>query len=852
MQKLRPWWSRSMLVVGALLLLCLLVSRLLTNSELEQEPGAHGDSTIDAPALSGSLEEIKDERGQEPRAAVHDTNGVEIFGRVIDDSFGFPVPASISPDFGNGTISAGASGEFRLEPDTLNWSLLRVSALGYEHQVIPRASVRPGIELLVRLRPSVLTTVSVEFEDGAPAVGVEVVWRPAADQSAGSQIRDWIDSSVHEGGRELVRTTDSMGIVRLATGTNSLVTVRAGSQAGAKKNFLVEPGDLLRVRLPRSEASLLIVDAHTRTPLAGIELDLWTPREPSAMSQRVRSDHEGRIPILASSLPILVRRPGPLVWESELLPLGSGMTRAGPGGVSQGAGRTMVRIDAIPESRVLTIGILGCGLQLYLVDDATGDPLDVAVRVRRRNPALCGPVRAAEVSGCTALSPRSTFLDPDGIGRSKDGIVNVSCWVLNPTERPPNPPLPYDLVVTAEGRAPSVVHYDPGTARADAGPIVVQLRKAQVRRVHAHYPDGSPYRDELAFYEPREDVLCSRSRGNDGIYGPFDWSGGNILVEVEGRWELGLDPPRLESNEVVDLLIDKRLGSIVLTRIPAGYPVSELVAMSGTGPGGDYHRASTSMGAQCRFERLPAGSYLLGPKRWLEGVKLQTLQVNEAAGTVDPRASRVTVLPAKSCAVLWNPAWAAGRIIEGYVRLTGPGSTQPILTPWYSYGGAAELAGRAQLTMLGLGRKQARVPLGPDGGYCIREHDPVPTLLAVAILDETPWGGINGMHVVEVFEPGESVSIEVGSIDLHWIGAPRAMPVQVEYSISESSYQYPAKSYFMRPRMAWNTEVPLTLNGVPKQVRELLVDGKSFRVDFGADGWARIEIAEPVSETRAK
>ena len=837
--------ARRMTGVGMVLLLVLVC---LFGYLRENEPSNPGSGRPLASG-EGSARGLEVVEGRDASLeAAHSIDGRQVAGPrlegyVLDDLFGVAVTANVITERRIGTTSDERTGSFTIDLSTSEWTQLQVSAPNYSTQVVANLEDSPSGEWMVRLKPSTWTTVLAEYEDGSPAVGLEVQWQAVVARSTDARIRDWIDTASNVHGRTVVQTTDSMGEVKLEIGTVALVTVRPSGESSGMLSYRATPGDRLRIQVPHQTGTLIVLDSQSLEPQVGLELDLWCPREVSAMTRRVITDRDGRATIHVTSLPILVRRPGALMLQSELLPMSPGMTPANFGGVSQAESAALVRIDGLPESKEWILGIRDSGLQLLLIDDATGEQINAPARVRRRNPDVCRSGDSGAVSACTALSPRSPFDDPEGVLRSSAGRLDVPCWVLHPSEASRLRPKPFDLVITATGYSTTVVPHDPSAPRIEGRPLEVRLQKAKARSVLVRYGDGAPYREELAFYSVDVDTLSLRSIGHDGLFGPFDWSRGDVLVEVQGRWNCRVVHSQLEASEVVTLTMESNHGSIALSGVPAGYPISELAAKSGTGPKVSLYRARSSFDGGCTFERLPPGNYIVGPKRWLDGVELQSIRVDEGRGITDSNSARVAVVSGETAQAAWNPSWSASTPIHGRIQVEGPGSARVVVMPWYSDAGAGESRGSEPARMIGLGRMKARIALDASGNYRIAEYDPVPALLAVAVLDDAPWGGINGMHVVEVFEPGMEATIELGGVELRWNGGSLPRPILVEYTVDELKFRHTARSHFTKCSTWWNTEFPLSLDGVPLSVKEVRVDGMPLRVEYGPDGWSRASVS---------
>jgi len=766
-----------------------------------------------------------------------------IRGVVVDDVFEVPLPCAVSTASGAGTMADSETGRFEWAPPDSDWTGISFESVGYHRRELLRTDLVGMDSIEVRLTADSEATLIVEYESGQPVAGVPVIWRAAVDRPERRSIPRWIDGSAQVSGRLAESVTDRAGIARMAIGMGALADVQLGRTQGSRLVWMA-PGSVVKLRVPQDALTLQLLDSDTRRPVAGEELEFWYPREILARSQRARSDESGQIPILPTSFPILVRYPEGKLWQRELVPIDGFMTRVGTGGRV----RTMLRIDAPSPTGNLVALVNTCGPMLKLVDAESGEPIVGLARVRARNPRRCGPTPVEAVSSCTVYSPRSSFADPDQICRVVDGLLELSCLMFDGASTAGVPPNGINLIVTVEGYSPGAVVLAPSPLSA-ATPIDVQLRRAKLRRLVLHHADGVPYRGEIAIHALADDVLCLReSTRDDGSCGPFDWSLGDVSVQVAGRWSHRVSAGELERLETVPIVLESITGKITLTGIPVDYPRSRLVAKGSPGPEGKLHAPSSIADGTCTFTGLSPGDYLVGPRAWVEGVELASIIPREThPDGYESTGMRTQVGPGSTIVVAWRPEWAAGRELEGHVRLVGPGNVQPFLLPLY--GGDPEPAGPVSLEPPRItgSRRSPQIHLDPSGRYRIGALDPLPKLIAIAVVDDALWGAVVGLHVLQTIRPGESATVEVGSAALRWTGQPRVELSLVRYSIPAESLNHPVHSFYERADTWWDTRVPLVLHGIPRRLAQLTIDGQGLDLSFSPDGWMNVEYAGPHS-----
>jgi len=760
-----------------------------------------------------------------------------IHGIVFDEYFGVPLVAWVQPDRGSGVFSDARTGRFQLDAGAAACSVVRASAPGFEDAQTKPTHGDDGGELEFRLRSSRMAGVIVEAENGSAVPRVPVTWRAAVDKPDLEDYTTWIDSKLQRQGIGVSGETDSEGVCRLALATPA-VAVITDPRTGTEKTIRIFPGQEQRVVLTEHPLVLRFVDHATREPVRGLDVAAWFPKEGESMSENRRTDDDGEVSLGATSFPVLVRRPGPSLWQSELIPLTPGAVRCGTGGDIL----TMIRIDADPGQDVLLIGVRACGGKISLVDERSGELVEAPVRVDwwrsdcKRLPE--GPTH------CTALSPRSKFRLPDQVYSATHGLLELPCYL---TARSEEVPSDSELLIVTAGYAPTRIRF-PGSA----GPIgnlvpSVRLRPASERTLRIRHESGKPFLRQVTIYSPSEDVLCWMDAGNaDGTHGPFDWYGGKLLVAVGGNmnFDREMSEAELIDSEVPTLVIPNDTGSIMVEDIPDGAIGVALIAKLGHQPEGKLFRPTVIQSSTCRFDALPAGSYLVGPESWVRGAEMQSMDFLPRKGVEEEtRPMRTDVVPGKTTVISWINLWAAGQTIEGRVRVDSAGRIAPFLVPLYGPVGttAQELPG--EVPRMVFGRRSPRIELDRDGRYRILPAEPVPRFIAICATDETAWGEVGkGLHVLEVIAPGESVDIPTGSVELHWKGAAHPELIEVIYEIPVESLRYPLKTFHARSANWWAPNTPMRLDGIPVRVRELEVQEHVVPIELKSGTLKRIEI----------
>ena len=140
------------------------------------------------------------------------------------------------------------------------------------------------------------------------------------------------------------------------------------------------------------------------------------------------------------------------------------------------------------------------------------------------------------------------------------------------------------------------------------------------------------------------------------------------------------------------------------------------------------------------------------------------------------------------------------------------------------------------------GNRAPRVPLDVAGKYRIAPNDPLPVLIAICVPDETGWGEVSGMHVLDLIRPGESADIKTASIVLTWKGPPREHAANVKYRVPLDKMRYEISTAMNVCKSIWATTIPLRLEAVPLTVDKILIDGRVLSVDLGSGEELHVDV----------
>jgi hypothetical protein len=753
--------------------------------------------------------------------------------------------ACVRLEGGEAVFSRVDDGESELRSTSDGPIVLAASAPGYASQRVELSAPPSTGAIEILLEPAMSACVWVEFDDGRPAAGARVEWRAVVEALERDQLTDWIDSRRRSAGAALETLADGEGRACVATGVAVLARVSDPS-SGAGHTVRVLPGGEQQVVLSSHPLRVEFVDIDSRQPLAGLELDAWYPTEIDALAHALTTDAHGVAAIAASSYPILLRRPNASLWQSALVPLSAGMTQVGVGGRLA----PMIRIDGPPPDGVLTVGVQNCGGLARFVDDISGEPIDALVRTTVRSVRECGEPGKG-VTQCTAKTARCALQSADQVFAVERGLLRLHCLFPDAEKQALAGVDALEVVFAVAGYRPCSVPLAQLPGRGDAQPLEFRLTSSAVRTLRVVHHGGAPYRQSISIYAPDHDFLAWAGLHRDtGIHGPFDWFGGDLLVRIGESWEGARRIPaaQLEAEHEITLTLEADTGVIVVEGGPAHLAHFPLVAKLGLSLGGTLYEPVSVEGVVRRFEGLPAGSYMVGPRKWVESAELQSFTIEDKFERRD-HATRVALGPGETVVVPWLDAWAATRERRGRVRVLPEGAAAPFIVPLY---GPYDEEMPAGIQHMVFGRRTERLPLDRRGNYVIAAGDPLPLMLVVCVADDGQWGTSQGLHVLDTLRPGESLDIQTGSVELHWAGPATNELVPVRVEARAEDFRFPLSSFHNAGQLSWRADLPLRIDGIPLHVRSIEVKRRLTPVQLARGVVTRLDIDIDALEPKAR
>lgn len=778
-----------------------------------QRAGEAPDAPADAlPSSSAFVSASADasvapQRGAAPDGTAAEANIVESRGHglVVDETLAAPVAAWVEPDVGPAVFADADSGRFELDERHRGARVLRVRERGFQALEADAAPCFTAEGAVLRLVPLARAGVRVVDAAGAPLADVRVVWRALAWTRA-AEFSDTSRNAPTFAGEAAHETrTDSDGRAHCVLGRSSCAIVHDPRGAGLEQLVALAPGEERTVVLG-ALIELQFVDFDSREPCAELELAAWAPSEPESFARALRTDASGRARLAWTGSPVLVRLARGANFQAELVPLGEGAERAG----YVREFRSMLRIPAPRE--VLLVGVRKRGARVRLVDSATGESVDTLVRIKRPR-ENCAGAPAAAPDRCTLYTPRSGFHRPDVIVRSRGGELD-----LPPPLAEAEPRAVEAFALVPAGFRPARFELDAAQRARDAVPHVVQLESVPQRRLRILDSLGRAYRGPVTLFAPRENVLVWSARHSvDGVHGPFDHYGGDVVFGGHR-----IDAATLDAQELVELVLPAPSGVLEVFGAPPNVALGALVASLPPGESECEFAPSVRTPDGCRFEGLPAGSYLVGPREWVLGAQVNSMAPGaKLTDALVPLPTRVHVPDGATVRVQWNPCWSAGREIRGELRVTSPTPTALVLAPYFACGSNEGALSGTRGPWFVYGRSRARLPLDLNGAYCIAADNPLPWLLVVAVPTDAEWGSQQGLQFVQALRPGESAHIDLCSLVLRWEGATPSNVLDLEFETPPESLRYPLSAPLTKRRAVWDTAAPLRLDVVPVAVREI-------------------------------
>ena len=684
-------------------------------------------------------------------------------GRVVDASFGTPVVATVSTDAQPITSSHPRTGEFRVSK-THAAGQVTIAAAGFEaHEGLESvASDGDGTPLEIELTP--LRSVSVELFDGSGAAlaGYRLRVSARGAENSKSESTNTVQGVTDTDGRWICPTAVPVDIDVLDSDQRVLYSASA------------RPGDTVTVALGQLSFEVVLEAELTATRLPDVAVKHWSPDHLNARAIEQRTDDEGRVELRSPSLPLLVQVGQGEVSVMDELPRGT-----------EWVSNSRVLVSDLRGARPLTLRLRRSGVFLRLRDAASGEPIE-------------GPVVADSLFECRDGSRTTRPLsDPVWI---EDGMFLLSERGVE-VSRPEHPP----FVLAAQGYAPErVVHeqLDLSLTARQARILDLVPSDSQISIRLLDY-EGEAVRSRFHVFESVCDYPWFSFEGDSdeaGVLGPFDWQGGDLEI----RTGMGVPVTRLGREALEPLttttvrVFDPR-GSILVHDVAD--PSLRILALAKSGV---LHDGQWTESGELEFLDLPAGEYLIGPPRWIEGLYTSWHEVASELG-LEVRDGRRT-------SIGWNRRWSLTETLGGRVfcNCSGPGDLH--LIPVY-----ADQTPGVKITQGGV---QA-ISLSGSGEYTLESPDPRPHSLLVCAADHL--SGEGGWRALGQLEPGQSLQLQHREMRLVWAGEVVGTLASVSYKIDPEGLGITVPLASPTSLTMWDTRVPLHLRHVPRSVQELSV-----------------------------
>ena len=736
------------------------------------DPDRVADSVRERSAITG-----RDEEGVERTRTV----------RVVDETFGFGLLAWLTPE-GESWIRSTRDGVFHISGD-LERSALEVSASGYHPQ-----RVRAGAELggRIELKPRSTCGVRVVSTEGNPVDSVSVTWRPAEARS--SKARPDQDASV-------TTETGKDGTTSIAAASACHATVAANGHG--PRTVYVPVGSTVDVRLSAGTAVLTVVCGDTEQPVAGVRVLIKRQSDRNDVTRTAVSDDTGRIVLAGSEGPLQVELVDRAYWLQDPLPMEwsrrNNVEATYVGGV-RGS-------DTV--SQELRLPITCETIDVRLVDADTG----LLIR---------GSVRYGY---STARIRRSgSSYDLVETQECRDGVLRVRALRHDlPRIYEPRIVDGYELVIWPEGYQLENLGLLTSLRQGEGELNESVFTRAKKRSLLVHDAADRPVTSELRVRSDDGGLVYHDAVGTaEGVYGPFDWWGGGLIITRPRPRSGGGGLGGGGGSEIVARVSGEQLAEAEQVSVEVDVPVAAVTVVRAEGRqtrvivvdhmGGEHDPVSRTKD-EIFFRGVPAGPVCVGPPEWAHQLHYRQYY---GPGRNSMRASEEETL-----VVPFDSEWAASKEVQGQIRVVGEGSPELFLIPVYCTTSVPAPMGRAVHWL----------PVRADGTYSIAQGEPLPKALVVCsivagrghiTLNEQSGAAV----VLDVIEPGVDCVLNATDVEFVWEGPDLDTPTTVDWRFTGGSYSHPdgsvlASRVYSQGNLYWTDAEPRRFGPFPEGTLEL-------------------------------
>lgn len=785
-----------------------------------EEPNAESD---------GSASDIEfDDRDE-----VVGSNAFRLSGVVIDSITEAPVAAVLRCSGGDGswTTTKAAQGRFSLR--CAPRETIQVRASGYRAR---RIEVGDCSELTIHLDAESTAQLHLLTDLGEPLAGVPVQWHSANSPLRVRSGKELTLSRDMYRGESVIEDTDDVGVSTIAAGCGMAATIDFDGQA-CLPSLRVNPGERRLLVVPARVTRVLLVDFESRAPLENLELVFYWPSISRSLARVLHTDASGHVSISECGDGVIVGLPRARE-DLELIGLG------GQGVYQDALDASSVRIDFLEREDPVVLGVRRLEGVVHLIDASTLLPVTAPVRATFRTPEVRSLPDGSRVPRSVAYSSRDSLAPTSEKLHAVSGKLRLGRKLRGESSAALDSSSNWELVLVVEGYAPAKISLAGVHDLGELDGKNVMLERATQRRLHIVMSDGAPFSELVTVFDPKRQLqLLRQSSASSGLYGPFDWTGGDLIART-GAHEWILTSNELAASEVLERVLPVASGTIRVTGVPTPECATRLLAKRGSALGeGEFHVSLAEDGV-CIFENLSPGRYVVGPEDWVFGAALHSIQLPDELGNVaEVRAQQVRVSPGGTVTLDWNPAWMVVGAITGRVQVLGPGAGSAKLLPVYVDSGADMDLDRGADVRLMVSNRTPELPWNEDDEYVLNEGDSLPGGIAVCLSKGTSWGGLQDFYVDRVILPGESATIETFELVLRWDGPPFDGESEVTLVIDglKTKERYLVPHHYLRDRRRWNGEHDLTYAALPRRTATVWIGGVDYHVSPVA-GQSRLEL----------
>jgi hypothetical protein len=713
--------------------------------------------------------------------------------RFVDATFGLGVRAWIRPPEGDWLLTE-RNGTLAL-PDELRDSELRVHAYGYHDALIESGTLQASTEL----EPLCTTTVRLLDENGRGVPDAEV-----HGESVYEEADLYEDTTPYIAPRWVWSATDSDGRETYQTGHGIRAWIKNGDflPRGIQAPVL-PPCGTRDLELPAAgrEPRLSLLSGAKSGPYCKAELRISWPGDRFAFdldrgptgATSVHADYTEGARFINCSGALQVDLDDGTCWLAE--DLGSDWERLSPssarflGEVTRGQAAedepARITLDVAPKPVTFALAEVGAEYSLFAELRYGFESAAVSDRV--------APYQFERIQTSWGF-----FWSPDlDVAARMRGGETLVLW-----------PVGYHPVrlSSLEGRID------------EYGRCRVEFERAKMRKLCVLDRDGRALNLRVVIKRASDGTVVREAITRRDLYSDFDWTGGDLVVLAEFPEPYApdqqpvviarLSEALLESAECFEITLGTRAATVEV--FAARGRTSELVLIDQAGH--EHFPVSRDVN-RVRFDPVPQGHFIVGPKRWVRQLHDRRTPASIAAEDF-ARPGAVTK-------VQWDSNWIADQARSGKLEVTAGNSPLLFLVDAYA----------TTDRELPLDKDTSWRTIDVSGHYTVHEHEPLPRALLVCSIAE--YDGAFVVH--DVVYPGNDVKLEFGEVELNWDSDSWIGPVVVSWTLpreldADLVGQLVPDGEGRTDAIVWSTADQRVLHHVPPVV-------ESLRFRAGGTSW---------------